>query len=348
MAIKRDYLIEKANVLNEMRANNLTLQELRFFSIYLSKINSRDIKSRLVRFSIEDFKKIMELGKLKIDYFKNVTNSLLSKVVNVPLEKKGNYTAFQLFKECTVAQDENNNWYVEIDAHDKALPLMFEFKEKYFCYQLWNALRLKSSNQLRMYEILKQYEKIGERVVDIDELKKLLGILENEYVRWDNFKKDVLEVCKKSLEENTDIKFDYEPTGKKGKGGKILTLKFKISKNKNYSDPLTLEKFIENNDFFYHNLENEVIEEVIQDPYQEKLNFLKEACENEFSDKEFKIIYNLVTEVMPVAVSSQYGLDIDHYNYILRKHNELNLQASRRVIKSRFGYFKKLIEIDLE
>ena len=29
-------IIEKRNVLNEIRASNLTLQELRFFSIYLS------------------------------------------------------------------------------------------------------------------------------------------------------------------------------------------------------------------------------------------------------------------------------------------------------------------------
>ena len=29
-------IVEKRNVLNELRANNLSLQELRFFSIYLS------------------------------------------------------------------------------------------------------------------------------------------------------------------------------------------------------------------------------------------------------------------------------------------------------------------------
>ena len=84
----------------------------------------------------------------------------------------GGYNGFQLFKDCTVDIDDKAEWYIEIDAHDKALPLMFEFKDKYFSYQLWNALRLKSPNQLRMYEILKQYEKIGIRILSIDELKK--------------------------------------------------------------------------------------------------------------------------------------------------------------------------------
>lgn len=32
-------IVQKQNILNEIRSNNLTLQELRFFSIYLSKIN---------------------------------------------------------------------------------------------------------------------------------------------------------------------------------------------------------------------------------------------------------------------------------------------------------------------
>jgi len=70
----------------------------------------------------------------------NVTKDLLRQVVSVPNEKDG-YSQFQLFKECRVDKNENNELYVEIDAHDKALPLMFEFKEKYFTYELWNALR---------------------------------------------------------------------------------------------------------------------------------------------------------------------------------------------------------------
>ena len=50
-------IVQKRNVLNELRKNSMSLQELRFFSIYLSKINSRDISTRIVRFSLEDFKR---------------------------------------------------------------------------------------------------------------------------------------------------------------------------------------------------------------------------------------------------------------------------------------------------
>jgi len=247
--LKENYLVEKRNMLNEIRANNMTLQELRFFAIYLSKINARDTSTRVVRFTMDDFRAIMGLGRIDIKYMKNVTNSLLCKVVNVPIvDEKGRnrgYTGFQIFKECTVSQDEHGEWYVEIDAHDKALPLMFDFKRDYFSYPLFNALRLRSANQIRMYELLRQYKQIGSKVYLIDELKKDLWLGENEYPRFGDFKIWVLDVCQQALREHTDIKFAYAPYGKRGKSGRILSLIFYIEENNEYTDQLTLDMFID-------------------------------------------------------------------------------------------------------
>ena len=82
--LKSNYIVKKQNILNEIRSNSMTLQELRFFTIYLSKINPDDINTRVVRFSMSDFQNLMELGRINIDYMKNVTNSLLIKILNVP------------------------------------------------------------------------------------------------------------------------------------------------------------------------------------------------------------------------------------------------------------------------
>lgn len=238
-------IVSKRNVLNEIRKNNMSLQELRFFSIYLSKINSHDISTRVVRFPLSDFQKIMEIGAdMNINHFRTAIRKLLQQIVEVPSENGYGYTAFQLFKECTLERDKNDEWYVEIDAHDKALPLMFDFKNKYFSYELWNAIRLKSPNQVRMYEILKQYEKLGKREISVPELRELLGISPKEYERWDNFKRKVLDSCQKALKENTDICYTYE-RGKSGAGGKWLTIIFHISKNNGHKNKLSLEEFID-------------------------------------------------------------------------------------------------------
>ena len=241
-------IIEKRNVLNELRSNNMTLQELRFFSIYLSKINARDKSTRVVRLPLDDFRRIMGLGSdINITHFKYTVRHILQQIVEVPNEKGTGYTAFQLFKRAKLEKDEQDEWYVEFDAHDDALPLMFDFKNKYFKYELWNALRLKSSNQVRMYEILKQYERLGKRELTVMELRELLGIGKNEYsgrTGWSDFKKKVLDSCQQALKETTDICYTYE-RGRVGKGGKWLSILFHIKKNENYIDQLTLEEFIE-------------------------------------------------------------------------------------------------------
>ena len=59
--VKGFELVEKRNVLNQIRRNNMTLQELCLFSIYLSKINARDISTRIVKFSLKNLCKIMEI-----------------------------------------------------------------------------------------------------------------------------------------------------------------------------------------------------------------------------------------------------------------------------------------------
>lgn len=245
--LKDKYLVKKRNILNQMRDGNMTLQEHRFFCIYLSKINPNDISTRVVRFSISDFKAVMELGRINIDYLNKVTRSLLSKVVSVPdFNEDGEfigYTAFQLFKKCKVRID-GSDPYIEIDAHDDALPLMFDYKNRYFSYQIGNILRLRSFNQLRMYELLKQYYTIGEKIYCIEDLRNDLGIGRNEYSSYNNFKVRVLQSCQKALAEKTDLKFTFEPWGKRGKSGKILFLKFYIMKNDSYKDQITLDQFI--------------------------------------------------------------------------------------------------------
>ena len=344
MEIKKNYLIEKRNILNEIRGNPMTLQELRFFLIYLSKINARDTSTRLVRFSMQKFQKIMEMTSLNMTQLQQTADGLLGKVVGVTLEN-GSHARFQLFKKTVFLQDEIGNRYIEIDAHDDALPLMFEFKEKYFTYELWNALTLKSSNQLRMYELLKQYEKLGYRIFAVDDLKELLGMKKSDYPRYNSFKADVLDVCKEALETSTDIKFTYEPTGKLGRGAKVYHLKFNIYKNENYIIPPTLSDYIDAID-----AETDKIDKEIEIDFKsERLEFLAGACNNEFSEAEIKILYNLIIQVLPRKVGefpAEFNLRV--YDHLSHRYDELNWRDGSGKIRNRFAYFKKRLEADVK
>lgn len=319
--------IEKANVLNEMRSNSMTLQELRFLSIYLSKINARNQETRIVKFPLEDFRKIMDLDRLKIDYLKERTTRLLQKVITVPNEN-GGYEQFQLFRKVRMDKDKYNQWFIEIDCTDEAMPMFFDLKSKYFTYGLWNALRLKSSNQIRMYEILKQHQKQKSYIFNLTELRELLGIGEKEYKRFGDFKKRVLEACQTAIEENTDIKYEYELIKK---GAKVVAIKFNISKNDNYIDPLNLDEFLSQGE-----LEEQ---KQFKNP---KLELLSDACNNEFLEEELQVLFDLIKQL---DCKSSEEIDLRRFEYLQRKYNEMNLMKPR---KSRFGYLKTLINADVE
>jgi len=353
--LKPDHVVVKNNVLNEIRANSMTLQELRFFSIYLSKINPDDLKTRVVRFPISDFQAIMNLVSPNINHLQRVTNSLLCKVVNVPTEN-GGYIGFQLFKECKVDTDSFGEWYMEIDAHDKALPLMFELKERFFKYNLWNALSLGSSNQLRMYEILKQYEKIGHRIISLDELKSLLGINKKEYPRFGDFRIKVLDACQQALQTRTDIKFTYEPHGKRGKGGKIIYLKFIIEKNNDYVNQLTLDMFIEKN-----TLQNDTIIvtpeksdlvdldedkdiDIPESAYDRRIDLFMGACNNEFTKEEIRV---LVDKMMKVMSYVDFRDDLTCYHFIQDRYDYMEAMNQKLKINNRFKYINSLMDKEI-
>ena len=240
------FKIERSNELNQLSPKGMTLTEIRFLAIYQAKINARKPETRTVTFPLAEFCEIMNIKRVNITPIKNIVDSLLCKPVHLPCEdgKKG-FEAVPLFNKCKVVQENDGKWYVDIECHEDVVPYMFEMKRNYFTYELWNALKLKSINQVRMYEILKQYEKIGERLILLDDLKAMLGIGKKQYVSFKDFRKYVIEVCQKALEQYTDIKYTFEPIKQ---GRKIHALKFTITKNENFKDDLKLREFIKPED----------------------------------------------------------------------------------------------------
>ena len=351
-SLKSGYWVTKRNVLNEIRPNDLTFQEMRFFSIYLSRIHKDQEETRIVRFTLSEFQAIMDLGRLDINYIKNVTGTLLSRILNVNIEdeegKYKGYKQFQLFKKCTVSTNDEGKWYVEIDAHDDALPLMFNYKNRFTTYRLHNILKLKSANQQKMYELLKQYETVGSREIDVDELKEYLGISKNDYEdRFDNFKKNVINVCQRALKKYTDIQFTYEPIGKRGKSGKILRLIFFIKANDDYNKQLSFDLDILEED----NCDTEIkIEENAKDNeilklYENRIDFISDACEDEFTFDEVSVLLDEMKKVLP---SDAIKDDKKVYDYLSGKYREMKIMNEKKKIKYRYNYLKKLIQIDFK
>ena len=75
--------------------------------------------------------------------------------------------------------------------------------------------KLSSAYSIRFYELLVQFKSTGERYITLDKLKERLEI-SNQYSRFYNFKKRILEPSIKDINNNTDLFVDWD-INKKGR-----------------------------------------------------------------------------------------------------------------------------------
>lgn len=246
MFIKGNELVERRDYLDRY-VRELGFQEGKLLRVYLSKIDARNPNSRYVKIPIKDFCTIMGWTTFRpnLEYFKQRTKELLRIVIDGPdQEQNVVYAQTVLFQRCRVIVDKGQA-YVELNASDDALPLMFDFKKDYVSYRIGNILRLKSPNQCLMYEFLKRHEYFGECEISVQELREKLGIAPDEYKRFGDFRTSVLSVCQKALNDSTDICFTYK-RGKVGARGTWLTIIFCIKPNpKNENKILLSDVFSE-------------------------------------------------------------------------------------------------------
>lgn len=96
-------------------------------------------------------------------------------------------------------------------------------------YQLEKVGRMSSAHAIRIYEMLAQYREIGSREMNLSWLRNALEIEPNEYKLTADFKKWVLDVAVKQINDHSDLKVSYTP---KKTGRAITDFVFKI-KDKN-------------------------------------------------------------------------------------------------------------------
>jgi len=356
MVLASDNWVSKSNALNEVRNNRMTISQIRLFTIYLSKINPKDIESREVTFKLDDYTKIMQFKQTNTTRLIKTAEDLLGLTVKF-WDKTGQYSVdgfkgfvmCQLFKRFRLSKnDDDGEWYVTIDCHDDVVKLMFELQKYYFKYQLWNALQLTSTNQQRMYEVLKQYEYVGEAVISIKDLREFLGLNPDEYSRWQNFKIRVLDTSQEALAQYTDIKFTWEVAARKGKGGKITAIRFKVEKNNDYVRQLTLDEYLTEQKTPTYKGDPEEFErpdepQKERSPYDEKMDLLSDACGNEFSIAEIAVLHDAMLETMPYEIVRD---NMRCYEYLNQTYRYMNMRAEKNPIQHRFSYMKSIIGKD--
>ena len=220
----KNYLVTKSNSL--ITANyDLSLQEQKIILILASMVQPNDEEFMEYKFRVKDILDTLGLqDQSKYIELPKITKELMKKVFEI---REGN-EILQL-AWLSSARYKTKEGILILKFSPDLKPYMLHLKELYTSYKLENILSLKSKYSLRVYELLKCNEFKKKWEIELEELKKILGVTEKAYDLYSNFKMKVILQSQKELKEKTDIRFDFEEIKT---GRKVTALRFYIHQNK--------------------------------------------------------------------------------------------------------------------
>lgn len=145
------------------------------------------------------------------------------------------------------------------------VPLITRLEEQFTKYEIQQISNLTSAYAVRLYEILIAWRSTGKTpLITMYDFRQKIGVLETEYKRMYDFKKYVLDIALKQVNEHTDItvKVEQHKTGRSITG---FSFSFKQKKSATYSveskrDPNTLDLFSKITDKQRHLFANKLSE----------------------------------------------------------------------------------------
>lgn len=109
---------------------------------------------------------------------------------------------------------------VEIIFAPAIIPLITRLEEQFTKYDIEQVRELSTGYSVRLYELLIAWRSTGKTpIIEIQDFRKKIGVLDSDYPRMFDFKKRVLEPAITQINEKTDIKVNME----QHKTGRFIT-----------------------------------------------------------------------------------------------------------------------------
>ena len=224
------------NAMIAMQHNNLveakysmTLQQKRIMIWLISQIKPDDIDFKEHVLSIRELINICQLsGESSFKEIRDITFSLIEKGIRII-----DITDPENKREIQVSWLSSADYYqgqVKLSFSPKLKPYLLQLKEKFTAINVIDLMQFKSVHAIRIYELLKQYQDIGERVLSLEEIKECCGV-KGKHKQYVDFEKYLLLIAQREINEKSDIHIEFERIKP---SRKIVGIKFIISKNKAY------------------------------------------------------------------------------------------------------------------
>lgn len=218
----RDYKVVKGNEIIQKARYDLGLAEIKAFSFIISKIKPTDEVFHEYTFTINEYCKVLGIetnnGK-NIQTVKKSLKQLVDKSFFLTLED-GTETTISWLNKIWI---DKGSGKIRVRLDDDLQKYVTGLYTNYTQYELLCTLPMRSSYSIRIYELLKSYAFTKRHTFDVEELKTMLGC--THYDRFPDFRRKVIEIAVKEINQFTDLEVTWEPITK---GRKVVEIKFKM------------------------------------------------------------------------------------------------------------------------
>lgn len=224
----RSNKVVKHNDLVQKSRFSLSLVEQKTVNFLVSlikpKLNLTDIQPLEYEFDIQAYCKICGIDYDSGKNYKMVRDTLKSlrdksMILTLPNGTETSVSWVQKF------WSNKGSGKAKVRFDEDIAPYLFEICENTTRFELLNVLPMKSKYAVRMYEICRSWARLGSHTYTLNELRKMLMIEDGELIRYPDFRRKVLEISKKEINENTDLSIEFEPITK---GRKVIQIRIHI------------------------------------------------------------------------------------------------------------------------
>lgn len=218
-----DLTVVKANSLIEA-SYRLTLDEMRLLALTIGTMNPKS-NQQVFEFSVSEF--VRQFPDVNEERAYSQIKSAIERIAErwVRTEDEKHVTKFRWVSSQTYFKNEGR---FKIALTNEIMPYLTQLKGQFTQYQLNHISGFTSVHTMRLYELLTQYKRIGERYISIENLKKWLQ-LEDKYNLWAELQRWVIKNALSEINEKSDLFVEYEPIKR---GRKVVGIEFNISHEK--------------------------------------------------------------------------------------------------------------------
>lgn len=228
--------VVKANKLIEAKGR-LGVVEQKLLATLISKIKLGDEDFQEYKLEVKEIAEFINLNSNAVyEQLKLASRNLRSKEIVIELIDENGKRNFLVTGLLSSAKYKEGEGFIEVSIDPNLKPYLVAIKgdkTPFTKYMIKNILKLDSSYSIRLYEILKQCEKMRGRNIEIDELKEMLGADAKSYNLFAEFERRILKPSKNEINDKTDIFIIYK---KIKTGRRISHIEFEIESRVGHHD----------------------------------------------------------------------------------------------------------------